>query len=218
MPALLLGVAFANIFKGIPIDENGVFHGNILTLLNPYGLLGGVLFVLLFLEHGALWLCIRSTGDLQIRSALLATRIWQAKVVVFVLFLGASAFATNLFANYFHHIYLLPLLLVPIYGLFLSRNSIAEQKWLKAWIGSAITIAGSALFGILGIYPNMLPSSIDPKYSITIYNGSSSPLTLKIMLIVALIFVPIVILYQFWVYKNFAHPITKEDLAYEEAY
>ncbi|GAB6886940.1 cytochrome d ubiquinol oxidase subunit II [Desulfothermus okinawensis JCM 13304] len=218
LPALLLGVAFANIFKGIPIDENGVFHGNILTLLNPYGLLGGVLFVLLFLEHGALWLCIRSTGDLQIRSALLATRIWQAKVVVFVLFLGASAFATNLFANYFHHIYLLPLLLVPIYGLFLSRNSIAEQKWLKAWIGSAITIAGSALFGILGIYPNMLPSSIDPKYSITIYNGSSSPLTLKIMLIVALIFVPIVILYQFWVYKNFAHPITKEDLAYEEAY
>ena len=56
VPALLLGVAFANIFKGIPIDENGVFQGNILTLLNPYGLLGGILFVLLFLEHGALWL------------------------------------------------------------------------------------------------------------------------------------------------------------------
>ena len=218
LPALLLGVAFANIFKGIPIDENGVFHGNILTLLNPYGLIGGVLFVLLFLEHGALWLCIRSTGDLQIRAAVIATRIWQAKVVVFVLFLALSVFVTDLFSNYFHHIYLLPILILPIYGLFLSRNAIAAQKWVKAWIGSALTIAGTTLFGLLGIYPNMLPSSIDPKYSVTIYNGSASPLTLKIMLIVALIFVPIVILYQLWVYKKFAHPITKDDLAYEEAY
>ena len=218
LPALLLGVAFANIFKGIPIDENGVFHGNILTLLNPYGLIGGVLFVLLFLEHGALWLCIRSTGDLQIRAAVIATRIWQAKVVVFVLFLALSVFVTDLFANYFHHIYLLPILILPIYGLFLSRNAIAAQKWVKAWIGSALTIAGTTLFGLLGIYPNMLPSSIDPKYSVTIYNGSASPLTLKIMLIVALIFIPIVILYQLWVYKKFAHPITKDDLAYEEAY
>ncbi len=218
LPALLLGVAFANIFKGIPIDENGVFHGGILALLNPYGLIGGILFVLLFMEHGALWLCIRSTGDLQIRSGIVATKIWQIKVVVFVLFLAVSAFSTNLFSNYFHHIYLLPLLIVPIYGLFLSRNAMAEQRWSKAWIGSAITIAGSTLFGVIGIYPNMLPSSIDPKYSITIYNGSSSHLTLKIMLIVALIFVPIVILYQSWVYKNFAHPLTKDDLNYEEAY
>ena len=218
LPALLLGVAFANIFKGIPIDENGVFHGNIFTLLNPYGLIGGVLFVLLFLEHGALWLCIRSTGDLQIRAAVIATRIWQAKVVVFVLFLALSVFVTDLFSNYFHHIYLLPILILPIYGLFLSRNAIAAQKWVKAWIGSAITIAGTTLFGLLGIYPDMLPSSIDPKYSVTIYNGASSPLTLKIMLVVALIFIPIVILYQLWVYKKFAHPITKDDLAYEEAY
>ncbi len=218
VPALLLGVAFANIFKGIPIDENGVFHGNILTLLNPYGLIGGVLFVLLFLEHGALWLCIRTRGELQMRAGVLATKIWQAKVIVFVLFLAMSVFSTNIFSNYFHHIYLIPILLVPIYGIFLSRNSMAEQKWIKAWIGSAITIAGCTLFGVLGIYPNMLPSSIDSKYSITIYNGSSSPLTLKIMLTVALIFVPIVILYQFWVYRKFAHPLTEDDLGYEESY
>lgn len=219
LPGLLLGVAFANIFMGLPIDENGVFRGNLLTLLNPYGLLGGILFVLLFLEHGALWLCYRThESDLHFRAGILATRIWQAKVVVFVLFVVASAFYTDLLKNYFHHLYLLPLLLIPLYGLFLSRNSIAEQKWLKAWIGSAITIAGSVLFGVVGLYPRMLPSSIDPKYSITIYNGSSSPMTLKIMLIVVVIFVPIVLFYQFWTYKKFSYKLTDEGLIYEEGY
>lgn len=68
LPALLFGVAFANIFKGLPIDMNGVLQGNLLTLLNPYGLMGGVLFVLLFMQHGALWLCIRTGEDLQARA------------------------------------------------------------------------------------------------------------------------------------------------------
>ena len=68
VPALLLGVAFANIFKGIPIDAEGDFHGNLLTLLNPYGLLGGVLFVLLFLVHGALWLAIKAEAPLEERA------------------------------------------------------------------------------------------------------------------------------------------------------
>ncbi len=218
LPPLLLGVAFANIFKGLPIDGKGVFHGGLLTLLNPYGLLGGVLFVFLFLEHGALWLSIRTIGELRLRAGVMAARIWQVKVIVLVLFLGATAVATDLFATYFHYPFLLPILAIPIYGIFMSRNAMAEQKWKKAWFGSAITIAGTALFGFMGLYPRMLPSSLNPKYSITIYNGSSSPLTLKIMLIVALIFVPIVILYQAWVYKHFAHALTPQDLEYEEAY
>lgn len=215
LPGLLLGVAFANIFMGLPIDQNGVFKGNLLTLLNPYGLLGGVLFLLLVLEHGALWLAYRTNrSDLHYRAGIMATKIWQAKVVIFILFVIATAFFTDLLTNYFKHLYLLPILVIPLYGLFLSRNSIAEQKWLRAWIGSAITIAGSILFGIIGLYPNMLPSSIDPKYSITIYNGSSSPLTLKIMLIVVLIFIPIVILYQFWTYKKFSYKLSDDELIY----
>src|SRR5512133_3487177 len=68
VPALLLGVAFANIFAGIPIDREGIFQGNLFTLLNPYGLAGGVLFVLLFSVHGALWLATRSEGDLHARA------------------------------------------------------------------------------------------------------------------------------------------------------
>jgi len=74
------------------------------------------------------------------------------------------------------------------------------------------------LFGVIGLYPALLPSSLNPGYSMTIYNSASSPLTLKIMLGVALVMVPVVILYQAWVYKTFSHKITQEDLDYKEAY
>jgi cytochrome d ubiquinol oxidase subunit II len=79
-------------------------------------------------------------------------------------------------------------------------------------------IAGTALFGVIGIYPALLPSSINPAYSMTIENSASSPLTLAIMLGVALVFVPVVIAYQFWNFRTFRHPVTKDDLDYEEAY
>ena len=75
-PAVLFGVAFANIFRGIPIDQNGIYQGNLFTLLNIYGLLGGVLFLLLFLVHGSLWLSIKSEGDLQHRASSIANKLW----------------------------------------------------------------------------------------------------------------------------------------------
>ncbi len=218
LPALLLGVAFANIFKGIPIDKNGVFQGNILTLLNPYGLLGGVLFILLFLEHGAVWLALRSEGELKQRSGVVASKIWPVKVLVLVIFLIYSALDTKLFNNYMAYPALFLILAVTVAGLIFSKIFINAQKWFLSWIFSAVTIMGTAFFGVVGIYPALLPSSINPAYSMTIYNSSSSPLTLKIMLGVALIFVPIVIAYQIWVYKTFSYTITEKDLTYEEAY
>ena len=90
-PALLLGVAFANIFRGIPIDQNGINQGTLLTLLNPYGLLGGVLFLLLFLTHGSLWLSIKSEGDLQARSAAVTAKLWPVLLGAAVLFLIAGS-------------------------------------------------------------------------------------------------------------------------------
>ncbi|MFH0822739.1 MAG: cytochrome d ubiquinol oxidase subunit II, partial [Pseudomonadota bacterium] len=111
VPALLLGVAFANIFKGIPIDAEGAFHGTLLTLLNPYGLLGGVLFVLLFTVHGAIWLAIKSEGALEERAGRAAGNLWWILLVVAVAFLAATWFATELYDNYFR----LPLLwLLPV--------------------------------------------------------------------------------------------------------
>ncbi|MGD9224670.1 MAG: cytochrome d ubiquinol oxidase subunit II, partial [Desulfobacteraceae bacterium] len=90
LPALLFGVAFANIFRGLPIDANGLYHGNLLTLLNPYGLLGGALFVLLFMIHGAIWLAVKSQGELHDRALATANNFWPVLLVVAVTFLVAS--------------------------------------------------------------------------------------------------------------------------------
>ncbi|MCL2669467.1 MAG: cytochrome d ubiquinol oxidase subunit II, partial [Syntrophaceae bacterium] len=101
LPALLLGVAFANLFQGIPIDGNGVYHGNILKLLNPYGLLGGLLFVLMFMYHGALWLSLKAEGDLRERALSRSKNIWLALTGAAVAFLAASAWFTSLYDNIF---------------------------------------------------------------------------------------------------------------------
>jgi cytochrome bd ubiquinol oxidase subunit II len=218
VPALLLGVAFANIFKGIPIDGEGIFHGNLLTLLNPYGLLGGVLFVLLFVVHGALWLAIKAEGPLGARAGNMAAAMWWALLVAAVVFLAATWVATPLYENYLRYpaLWILPLLTVA--ALVATRAFISKKAWWSAWFASALTIVGATLFGVAGLFPNLFPSSLNPSYSLTIFNSSSSRLTLKIMLGVALTFVPIVIVYQVWSHYLFKDKVTDEDLESEEAY
>ena len=218
VPALLLGVAFANIFMGLPLDENGVFQGNLLTLLNPYGLAGGVLFVLLFAMHGALWLAIKSDGDLQRRAAGLARKLWPVLLVLIGAFVVLTVIFTNLLGNYLTNPLLLVLLVVPVLALLLLRQQIGQEDWWFAWGLSAAMITGLTLFGVVGLYPALLPSSINPEYSITITNAASSTLTLSIMLGVALVFVPIVAAYQFWLYRTFSHKVTEKELGQDGAY
>jgi cytochrome d ubiquinol oxidase subunit II len=218
VPSLLFGVAFANIFRGIPIDAEGDFQGNLLTLLNPYGLLGGLLFVLLFLVHGALWLAIKAEAPLGDRAGKVAGRIWWALLVVAVIFLGATWFATSLYLNYLRYPALMFIPLITVAALLTLRVFIAKSAWWKAWFASALTIVGATLFGVVGLYPNLFPSSLNPAYSLTIFNSSSSPLTLKIMLGVALFFVPIVLIYQIWGYHLFKDKVTEGDLETDEAY
>ncbi|MYL81996.1 cytochrome d ubiquinol oxidase subunit II [Desulfovibrio aerotolerans] len=218
LPALLLGVAFANIFKGIPIDAEGILHGNLLTLLNPYGLAGGVLFVLLFAHHGALWLAYKSVGDLHDRAVALAGKLWPIMAGVIVLFLGMSFAMTKLFTNYLVNPILFVILLAAVAGLVLTCYYRRAGRILASWGASAVLIGTTALFGVVGIFPALLPSSLNPAFSLTIENSSSTPMTLAIMLGVALVFVPVVIAYQIWTLRTFRHPVTKEDLDYEEAY
>ena len=90
LPALLLGVAFANIFHGLPIDKEGIYQGTFFTLLNPYGLAGGILFVLLFMVHGSLWLIVKSEGAPHDRAVKLVSKLWAVLLVVAVIFLAAS--------------------------------------------------------------------------------------------------------------------------------
>ncbi len=218
LPALLLGVAFANIFMGLPLDEKGVFQGNLFTLLNPYGLAGGVLFVLLFVMHGALWLTVKTDGDLQRRAAELARKLWIVLAALIGVFVVFTVIFTNLLANYIANPLMLILLVVPVLALLLLRQQIGKEDWWFAWGLSAVLIAGLTLFGVVGLYPALLPSSIAPANSITIANAASSPLTLKIMLGVALVFVPIVAAYQFWLYRTFSHKVTDVELGKEGAY
>lgn len=218
LPALLLGVAFANIFMGLPLDENGVFQGNLLTLLNPYGLAGGVLFVLLFAMHGALWLAIKSEGDLQRRAANLARKLWPVLLVLIGAFVVLTVIYTRLLVNYLTNPLLLVLLVVPVLALLLLRRQIGKEDWWYAWGLSAAMIAGLTLFGVVGLYPALLPSSINPDYSITISNSASSTLTLSIMLGVTLVFIPIVAAYQFWLYRTFSHKVTEKELGQDGAY
>ncbi len=218
IPALFFGVAFANIFKGIPFDNNGVLHGSILSLLNFYGLLGGVLFVLLFCVHGSIWLAVKSEGELQRRAAFYASRLWIPLLVVAVVFLVYSYPATDLYHNYFRFPVLWIIPLLAVVSLLLTKVYVTKRSWWKAWFASGFTIFFATFFGIAGLYPNLLPSSLNPAYNLTAFNSSSSPLTLKIMLVVALVMVPIVIAYQSWVYHLFRGKVRNEDLSYEEAY
>lgn len=218
VPALLFGVAFANIFQGIPIDHNGIYHGTLFTLLNPYGLLGGILFVLLFMMHGALWISIKSEGDLQERAISTAKKLWPVLLGVVVIFLIASKFSTRLFDNYIEHPAFFIVILITVLAFLSVRFFLVRKTFFKAWFASALTIVGTTFFGVIGLFPNLFPSSLNPRYSLTAYNASSSPLTLKIMLVVVTIFIPLIIGYQIWAYNLFKGKVTQADLAHDEAY
>ncbi|MDD6088321.1 MAG: cytochrome d ubiquinol oxidase subunit II [Desulfovibrionaceae bacterium] len=215
VPAFLFGVAFANLFRGIPLDAQGVYHGNILFLLNPYGFFGGVLFLLMFSLHGALWLALKSTDDIHERALQKAEAIWGWLAAVTVIFLLLTAVSTNLYDNSLEH----PVLFV--FPILAALSLIAEKILIRrcipgSWICSSLFIICVVFFGVCGMYPSLIISSMDPTATLTIFNSASSELTLKIMLGVVAIFVPLVIGYQAWAYSIFAQKITPESLKAED--
>jgi len=218
LPALLFGVAFGNIFSGLPMDANG-YHGNLFTLLNPYGLVTGILFVCLFTMHGALYLSLKTTDKLRERAIAAVGIIWGILLVAAVIFLVYTYFATKLFSNYIASPLLFVLPLIAVVGLVGIKVFYAKGYLFGSFIASCVTIVFVCFTGVAGLFPNLIPSNLDTNYSMTIYNSSSSFLTLSLMLAVALIFVPIVIAYKIWVYRVFRKPVTiKEILADTEAY
>ena len=218
VPSLLLGVTFANLFMGIPIDGEGVFHGTLMGLVNGYGIAGAIFFLVMFMLHGSLWLAIKSQGELQTRAVASATLLWPVMLILLVAFLVLTFFNTDLFSNYWSNPLLLLLPVVALAGLLGVRCMLRRGQLWKAWMCSAVYIIGVTFFGVMGMFPRMLISSIDPTATLTAFNASSSELTLKIMLGVALVMVPIVLLYQFWVYRLFSHSLSAEDLKDEHAY
>jgi cytochrome d ubiquinol oxidase subunit II len=218
LPALLFGVAFGNIFQGLPMDAAG-YHGGLFTLLNPYGILTGLLFVLLFLVHGALWVALKTEGDLSRKASGLAGTAWFFLLIIAVAFLVYTAFATNLYTNYLENIPWMVVPVIAVFSLIAIKVFTAKGRMPGAFFSSCLTIVTVTFTGLIGLYPNLIPSNIDPAYSLTIFNSSSSVYTLKIMTVVALLFVPVVIAYQIWTYRVFRHKVTAADVAKErEAY
>jgi cytochrome d ubiquinol oxidase subunit II len=218
LPSLLLGVAFGSIFSGLPMDSAG-YHGSLISLLNPYGLLTGALFVLLFLTHGSLYVCVKTEGELCDRSSAIAGKLWIAEFAVAFLFLVATAFSTKLYDNYLSSPLLFIVPAVAVACLIGIKAFLAKGKPLMAFASSCAAIVMVAFTGVTGLYPNLIPSSIDVAHSLTIFNTSSSTYTLKIMTIAALVFVPIVIAYKIWVYRLFRSQVTAaEALKHEQTY
>jgi len=208
LAALLLGVAFANLARGVPINAAMQYTGNLFTLLNWYGLLGGLATVTTFLLHGANFLSLKMTGELQERARATAKRIFPLNVAVMFLLLIGSYIATDLYTRLGFNPGLIPLIGLAsllVAGYFISKK---QDGWAFAMVALNIVFTLITFFTIL--YPRVMISNTNPLYSLTIYNASSSPYTLKIMTVVALIFVPIVLVYQGWTYYIFRKRVSTD--------
>ncbi|MDE5831423.1 MAG: cytochrome d ubiquinol oxidase subunit II [Desulfovibrio sp.] len=212
LACVVLGVFFANLFRGIPFDANGVYFGNLLKLFNIYGIAGGIFFLLIFMMHGAIWLSIKSTGQLKDKAVAAAGVLWVGVACMLLIFLVLTAFYTNIYSNYIRMPWLIILPVLAVIGLLYIPRALNHGKSFLAWASSGLFIVSVTFFGVMGIYPNMLISSMDPAATITAFNGSSTTLTLEIMLVVCLVMVPIVLLYQFWMYRLFSKPVPPSEL------
>lgn len=212
--ALLIGVAFANIFRGLPI-ENGISKSSFWGLLNPYGISGGIFFIVVFLLHGALWLTIKTEGALYDKAAKTANLLWWVVLIITVAFLAYSYVETKLYSNYLDHRALFIIPLAAVVALLICRFYLSQKRAWKAWFASAAFIITATFFCIVGLFPNMLPSTIEPDAnSITCHNAASTQLTLTVMLIVVLALIPLVLAYQIWAYILFSKKIEQDELIY----
>jgi cytochrome d ubiquinol oxidase subunit II len=201
VPALLWGVAMANIVRGVPIDDKMQYVGSFFDLLNPYALLGGLAGLGVFTLHGAIFLNLRTEGDLRERAERAASRLWAPVLVVGGLTVAASYFATDIFARLGVNPGISALgagAAFLLAGWFLKRRSFG---WAFAMTG--MTIALTVVTTFRGLYPRVLVSSLNPDWSLTVTNASSTPYTLQVMTIVVLLFLPFVLLYQAWNYWVF---------------
>jgi len=214
LPALLWGVTIANLMRGVAIESDFNYYGGLVPLLNLYSLFGGVVFLGLFLVHGASFLGIKLEGDLKDRVKKLSGKIWIAVVVLTVIFLVWTYFATDILNNPGFD-GMIPAILAAVallaYGWFLRQG---KEGLTFICGGLAIILATVMVFS--GLFPNLMISTLDPAYNLTIYNASSSPYTLKVITIVAAIFLPLILVYQGWTYWIFRKRISPEssDLHY----
>jgi cytochrome d ubiquinol oxidase subunit II len=205
LPALLWGVAFANIVRGVPLDADHEFTGSLFTLLNPYALLGGLATVSLFTLHGAVFLSLKTHGDVHMRARGYAHRAGLAAVVLGGGFLVWTALA------YGPGWTVAPVLVAAaaLVAAILMTHRMREG-WAFLLTATAIVAVTVTLFGSL--YPDVLPSTTDPAFSLTTVNAASTPYTLTIMTWIAVVFTPVVLAYQAWSFWVFRRRIGTRDI------
>jgi len=215
LAALLFGVAVGNLMRGIPVDAQGNFTGSFFSLLNPFSLVVGLLGFVMFTMQGAVWLTVKTEGEMQKRAEEWAWRAYGAFVVLYFVTAGwgsvaARPVAGRYFAAPAAWLAMLPLVL----GAVLVPLMLKRGKHLGAFYGSSLCVAGLTLILAVGAFPLLVPSTTDPAFSLTAYNASSTPLTLKVMFIIALVGMPLVIGYTAWIYKQFRGKVKLEETSY----
>ncbi len=198
VPAFLWGVAFANIVRGVPLDSGFNYTGTFFDLLNPYALLGGLTTLLLFFTHGAVFVTLKTEGDMRARARRLALRSGLITIVVAAVFLVVTTFAFGTVAS----AVLSGVAAVTLIGSVVANARGAERTSFGLM---ALTIGLAVLSLFASLFPDVMPASNDIANSLTIANASSSPYTLQIMSWTALIAMPVILGYQgftYWVFRK----------------
>ncbi|KAA6220715.1 cytochrome d ubiquinol oxidase subunit II [Streptomyces albofaciens JCM 4342] len=206
LPAFLWGVAFGNIVRGVQIDAHKEYVGSVLDLLNPYALLGGLVTLSLFTFHGAVFASLKTLGDIRERARRTATVLGLITAVLAVGFLGWTQLDKGDTSS-------LVAMIVAVLALAagLVMNRLGREGWSFAFSGVTIVAAVAMLF--LTLFPNVMPSSLNESWNLTVSNASSSAYTLKIMTWCAGIATPLVLLYQGWTYWVFRKRIGTQHIA-----
>jgi cytochrome d ubiquinol oxidase subunit II len=203
----------ANIVRGVPIDAQMHYVGGFFNLLNPYALLGGLAGLGVFTLQGAVFLSLRTSDSVQARAEGVAKKLWPVVLIVGGATVVASYFATDIFQR----LGINPgISAIGAGAAFLAGGwFITQRRFGWAFAMNALTITLTVITTFRGLFPRVMVSSLNDAWSLTVQNASSTPYTLKVMTIVALIFVPIVLVYQGWNYYVFRHRVTgKGKLTY----
>jgi cytochrome d ubiquinol oxidase subunit II len=207
IPALLWGVAFGNILRGVAIDASMTYVGSFFDLLNPYALVGGLVTLTLFVLHGALFLELKTDGIIQERARRVALQLIIPVIILALVFVVFSAFETDLL-QHLNFVNVLGLILA-VAALLWTAFYIFRARFGRAFLGTGLTVVGvvALIFGTL--FPRVMPSTLG--FDLTIYNASSSDYTLQVMTVIALTLVPVVLAYQGWTYWVFRKRLTTES-------
>ena len=213
--AFLMGVALGNVITGIPIGPDKEFAGTFLGLINPYSVLVGITTVALFMMHGAIYVAMKTENNLQ-----RVLKGWINNTIIFFVICYVTATMATLI--YYPHMVenfrttpvIFIIALMNMLAIANIPREISRGREFRAFLSSAASIAALLLIFAVGIFPNIVYSSPNPEYSLTIYNAASSEKTLTIMLIIALIGIPFVLAYTISIYWVFRGKVKLDEMSY----